>query len=261
MRAGDAEHAGGAAGGRPPVVGAPEDAAPEDAARVPLDARGAQTAAATRVILRPLANPLPLGFLGLFFSTMLLAGVELGWVPESQERYLAVGALVLTVPVQFIACVYGFLVRDLVAGTGMGLLAGSWATIALVILLTPPGSKSPGLAWILVLAGTALTVPAFAASQAKVLAAIVNQTTALRFWVTAVYEWGAPHVWETAAGALGIALGVLALYAALAFEVEDQRRETVLPTFRRKSGLVAMTGDLAHQVTRAHNEAGVRKQL
>lgn len=220
-----------------------------------------QSAAATRIFLRPLANPLPLGFLGLFYATMLVAGVQLGWVPLSQERYLLIAVLIFTVPVQLIACVYGFLVRDLVAGTGMGLLAGSWGSIALVLLLSPTGSRSAGLAWILVLAGTTLCVPAFAAAESKVLAGAVNFTTAIRFWVTAVYEWGAPHVWETAAGAVGVALGVLAVYAALAFEIEDQQRRTVLPTLRRGSGEMAMTGDLAEQVNRAHNEAGVRKQL
>lgn len=219
------------------------------------------TAAATRVVLRPLATPLPLGFLGLFFATMLVAGIQLGWVPVSDQKDLAIGILVLTVPVQFIACVYGFLVRDLVAGTGMGLLAGAWGTVALVLLLSPPGSTNAGLAWVLVLAGTALLVPAFAAGQAKVLAAAVNILTAVRFWVTAVYEWGGSHAWETAAGAVGIALGVLALYAALAFEIEDQRRRTVLPTLRRKAGKKAMTAGLAQQVDQAHNEAGVRKVL
>lgn len=226
-----------------------------------LDARSAATAAATRVIVRPLATPLPLGFLGLFLASMLFAGAQLGWVPTDQEKYLAVGILVFTVPVQFIACVYGFLVRDLVAGTAMGLLAGSWGAVAVILLLTPPGSTSAGLGWILVLAGTTLTVPAVAAGHAKLLAAAVCLMTAARLWVTAVYEWGAPHVWETAAGAVGVALGALALYASLAFEIEDQRRKTVLPTFRRGPGEQAMTGDLAHQVDKAHNEAGVRKQL
>ncbi|HTX62999.1 MAG TPA: hypothetical protein VMD28_05140 [Acidimicrobiales bacterium] len=220
-----------------------------------------ETAAATRIFLRPIATPLPLGFLGLFFATLLVAGMQLGWVPPNQDRYLAVGILVFTVPVQFVACVYGFLVRDLVAGTGMGLLAGSWGTVAVVLLLGRPGSTSAGLAWILVVAGAALVVPAFAAAQSKLLAAAVNLMTAFRFWVTAVYEWGAPHAWETAAGAVGVALALLAFYAALAFEVEDQRRETVYPTYRRGAGVIAMTGDLAAQVDKAHNEAGVRKQL
>lgn len=227
----------------------------------PATAQAAANAAITRIVLRPLATPLPLGFLGLFLATVAVAGLQLGWVPASQQHVLAIGILVFTVPVQFIACIYGFLVRDLVAGTGMGLLAGSWGTVALVLLLSPPGSRSAGLAWMLVLGGFTLAVPAAAALQTKLLAGAVNLMTAVRFWVTAVYEWGAPHAWETAAGAVGIALGALAVYAALAFEVEDQRRETVLPTFRRSSGALAMTGDLVDQVSRAHHEAGVRKQL
>jgi len=234
---------------------------PEPAPRVVVDDASAQNAVATRIVLRPLATPLPLGFLGLFVATMLVAGIQLGWVPVDQSRYLAIGILVLTVPVQFIASVYGFLVRDLVAGTGMGILAGSWATIGIVLVVAPPGSTSVGLAWLLVLAGMAMCVPAVAAGMTKVLAAAVNFMTALRFWLTAVYEWGAPHVWETAAGAAGVALALVALYAALAFELEDQRRRTLLPTFRRRSGLVAMTGNLAAQVSEAQHEAGVRKQL
>lgn len=223
--------------------------------------RVAETSAATRVVLRPLATPLPLGFLGLFVATIAMAGLELGWVPKTQGHILAIGILVLTVPVQLIACVYGFLVRDLVAGTGMGILAGTWGLIALSTLLSPPGAVSAGLAYFVVMAGAALCVPATAALQSKLLAASVNLLTAIRWWVTAVYEFGAPHVWKTAAGGVGVALAVLAIYAALAFELEDQRRSTVLPVFRRGSGLEAMTGDLYTQVNKAANEAGVRKQL
>lgn len=232
----------------------------ESRPRVPT-APAAVNAAATRIILRPLATPLPLGFLGLFVATTVIAGLQLGWVPTRQAFVLSVAVLVLTVPVQLIACVYGFLVRDLVAGTGMGILAGSWATLALTQLLSRPGSKSAGLGMVLCVAGVALSIPAVAALQSKILAGSVLLGTAVRFWVTAVYEWGAPHVWETAAGAVGIALAALALYAALAFEVEDQRRETVFPTLRRGSGELAMKGDFTDQVSKAHHEAGVRKQL
>lgn len=242
---GPAAPAGGVAPWETPRAGAPD----------------VDNAARTRIVLRPLATPLPLGFLGLFLATMLLAGMQLGWVPQSQQHVLAIGILVFTVPVQFIACIYGFLVRDLVAGTGMGLLAGSWATVGIDLLLSPPGGRSAGVAWLLVLGGFSLLVPAAAALQTKLLAGAVNLMTAFRFWVTAAYEWGGPHPWETAAGVVGVALAALAVYAALAFEMEDQRRETVLPTFRRGAGTTAMTGDLAAQVSRAHNEAGVRKQL
>ncbi len=142
-----------------------------------MDEPSAQSAAATRILLRPLATPLPLGFLGLFFATMSVAGLQLGWVPVAQGKYLALAILVFTVPVQLIACVYGFLVRDLVAGTGMGLLAGSWGMVALALLFSPPGTTIPALAWMLVLAGTTLCIPAFAASQSKVLAGAVNFIT------------------------------------------------------------------------------------
>lgn len=243
--------------GRARRSGAPD----EEARREPLAVGALENAANTLLVLRPLATPLPLGFLGLFFATMLLAGVELGWVPRGQEKLVVIGVLVLTVPVQLIACIYGFLVRDLVAGTGMGILAGTWALQAVVLLVTPAGSKNPGLAWALVLGGTAVCVPAAAALQSKILAGAVQLATALRWWLTAVYEWGGSHDWRLASGAMGVALGLLALYAALAFELEDQARETILPTFRRASGLEAMSGDLGVQVNRANNEAGVRKQL
>lgn len=223
--------------------------------------RLAQTTAATRIVLRPLANPLPLGFLGLFFATVAVSSIELGWLPADQTRVVAVGILLLTVPVQLIACIYGFLVRDLVAGTGMGLLAGTWGTIATVLIITPPGAASPGLGMLLTVAGVALVVPAAAATESKVLAASVNLTTAVRWWTTAVYELGAPHVWKTVAGSVGLALAALAVYAALAFELEDQRRQTVLPVLRRGSGEQAITGDLYEQVGKASNEAGIRKQL
>lgn len=238
------------------------DAVPVGSSSVPEHERRAlENAAHTRIVLRPLATPLPLGFLGLFLATLLVAGMQLGWVPDTQDKILAIAILVFTVPLQFIACIYGFLVRDLVAGTGMGILGGSWATIAIVLLVSRPGSVSSGLAFVLVVAGCALCVPSTAAATTKRLAGAVNVATALRFWVTAVYEWGGPHVWETIAGGVGIALAALAVYAAVAFELEDQQRRTLLPVWRRRTGEIAMTGDLVAQVSEVQNEAGVRKHL
>lgn len=216
---------------------------------------------ATRVVLRPMANPLSLGFLGLAFATMLFSGLELGWVPASEGKVLALAVLVFTVPVQFIACVFGFLTRDLVASSGMGVLAGTWASTALITLVSPSGSTSPALGLVLVVSAAAVLMPATGAARTKLLAASVNIGTALRWAVTAGFEFSGQTSWEVAAGCMGIALGVLALYASLAFEIEDQMRKTVLPTFRRKAGTTAMRGDLAAQVSAVANEAGVRKQL
>ncbi|MHB1928320.1 MAG: hypothetical protein ACYCUG_02635 [Acidimicrobiales bacterium] len=51
------------------------------------------------------------------------------------------------------------------------------------------------------------------------------------------------------------------LYAALAFEIEEQRRRTVLPTGRRGAGRRAVDSDLAHQVEKVANEGGARRNL
>lgn len=215
----------------------------------------------TRVFLRPLANPLSLGFLGLFFATMLYTGLELGWVPTADSHKLAAAVLVFTVPVQVIACLYGFLARDLVAATGMGVLAGVWAATAVTTLQSRPGSTDPALGLILVMGAAALLMPAVGAAHTKGLAALVMVSASARWGVTAGYEWSGSHAWKIAAGAVGLYLGVTALYASLAFELEDQHRSTVLPTLRMGQGRIAMTGDLASQVDKAANEAGVRKQL
>jgi hypothetical protein len=52
---------------------------------------------------------------------------------------------------------------------------------------------------------------------------------------------------------------VLAVYAALAFELEDNRLRAVLPAFRRGTGRQAMTGGIADELGQVYREAGVRK--
>jgi uncharacterized protein len=48
-------------------------------------------------------------------------------------------------PLQLLASILGFLARDVVAGTGMGLLAGTWLSVALVTLESAPGSTNDAL--------------------------------------------------------------------------------------------------------------------
>jgi hypothetical protein len=129
------------------------------------DQHGADGPQAARVFLRPLANPLSLGFLGLFFATMLLAGVELRWVPLGQEHVVAAGVLVFAVPLQLIACCHGFPARDTAAD--MGVQAGMWAATGVTVLRGKLGSHSPGLGPMLVMAAVAMLVPAAGAAQSK----------------------------------------------------------------------------------------------
>ncbi len=86
-------------------------------------------------------------------------------------------------------------------------------------------------------------------------------TTALRFAVTGGYEWTGATGWKVTAGWVGVALCVLAAYAALAMVLEDARHRTVLPLGRRAGGETAMTRDLQAQLRAIDHEAGIRDQL
>lgn len=217
--------------------------------------------AATRVFLRPIANPFALGFIGLAGATVAVSGLEIGWIPQSERHQAALIVLVFGPLLQTIACVFGFLGRDAVAATGMGLLAGTWAAIGIVLLTTPPGATSTALAMFLFLATAAYLISATTAAMTKLVPALVLATTGTRLCLTAVYELTARTGWEHAAGYAGLVLAFVALYAAASLELESQRKRPLLPTLRRGEGVEALEGDLAAQVSNVSAEAGVRKQL
>jgi hypothetical protein len=213
----------------------------------------------TRVVLRPIASPFALGFIGLAAATVTVAGLELGWVAASDARQVGLVVVVLA-PLQIVACIFGFLGRDAVAATGMGTLAGGWACIGAVVLLTGQDT-SHALGMLLVTAATGVLLSAVTAAQTKVVPALVMATSALRWYLAAVAQLTGGQAWRHAGGYAGLVLGLLALYGAFSLETEDIERRTVLPTLRRGRGREAMSGDLANQLAKLGNEAGVREQL
>lgn len=215
---------------------------------------------ATLVVLRPIASPLPLGFLALAVATGAFASVRLSWIPQDQGHTVALGVLVLTVPLQFLAAVMGFLARDPVAATGMGILSGTWAAACLATLTSPPGAASEGLGIILLMSATCLLIPA-AAARTKAVPALVILTSATRFAVTGIAEIDGGDSWMHFAGWVGIALAVLSVYAALALELEGSESRTVLPLGRTGASKKAVDGSLADQVEQVATEPGVRQQL
>lgn len=215
----------------------------------------------TRVMLRPMASPLTLGFLALAVGTFTLAGMQLSWVPVSQSRDVGLVLLVFVFPLQALSSVYGFLTRDTVAGTGTALLSGSWLAIGVVTFTSRPGQTSGALGLLLLGSATALTVPAAVAVAGKPIDSMVVGCTSLRFYLTAAYEMSSSPVWEKAAAAAGLLLAALAFYAGLAFEIEDNRGRTVLPTLRRGPSRTALSGSMAEELSGLYREAGVRKKL
>jgi succinate-acetate transporter protein len=218
-------------------------------------------ATAARIVLRPIGNPLPLGFLALAAATLLVSGLQLQWLQPSDGKAVALILIAFVSPLQLLSSILGYLARDVVAGTGMGVLAGSWLSVGLVQLTSPPGSTSDALGLFLLIAAVAMLVSAGAATTGKLVPATVLATTALRFAVTGAYQLTASADWKLAAGIVGLVLCALAVYAALAMALEDAKRQTVLPLGRRGAGRRSLDGRLAAQVEGIEHEAGVREQL
>src|SRR5579875_2519042 len=175
---------------------------------------------ATRVFLRPIADPFALGFIGLAGDTVTVAGMELGWISHSDALHVGIIVLIFAPLLQVIACVFGFLGRDAVAATGMGMLAGTWAIIGAVMLTSKPGASSHALGTFLFLAGAGMLVSANTAAMSKLVPAIVMALTGLRFILTGIYQFIPTTSWKMAAGIVGLVLGFAAVYGAASLEIE-----------------------------------------
>jgi len=216
---------------------------------------------AARIVLRPIANPLPLGFLALAGGTLVVSALQLGWVATNEATAMGLILIAFVVPLQFVASIFGFLARDVVAGTGMGILAGTWLSVGVLTVDRSAAQPTGVLGILLVLAAVAMLVPAIVAAEGKVVPALVLLTTSLRFATTGVYELTSNVDWKTIAGVVGVVLAVFAVYAALAMALEDAARQTVLPLLRRGTGARSMRGNLREQLEHIERHAGVREQL
>jgi uncharacterized protein len=215
----------------------------------------------TRIVLRPIGNPLPLGFLALAAGTTLVSGVQLEWLDGPEEELTVALALIAFVfPAQVIASVFGFLGRDVVAGTGMGILAVTWLTVGLS-KMAAGAAPNDALGMLLLVAAAAMAIAAAGGGLGKLAALAVLGTTSFRYAVTGIAEIDGGDSWTRVAGITGLVLAAVAFYAALAMLIEDVQRRTVLPVGRRASGRRSLEQGLQAQVERLEGEAGVREQL
>ena len=210
------------------------------------------------VFLRPIGSPLTVGLSGLAIASLVESGLDLGWIAKSQTPQ--VGLVMLAVPfiLQLIACVFSYLARDGATGACVGVLSTTWLGIGL-ISITSGSSTSGALGLLLVASGGLLGVSATATGMAKPLAGLVFVAAALRFEFSGVYELSSNGWWKDASGILGLVVCGLAAYSVLAFELEGQKRQPVLPTFRRGRGERSVRGGWNAQLDGIVHEAGVRE--
>lgn len=214
-----------------------------------------------RVLLRPLGSSLPFGLAGLAIASLVVSGLELGWVPVADGHQVGMLVLVTGVPLQGVACIFALLGRDGPAGSTMAMLSATWATIGLTHLTSPPGTTSTALGLVLLVAAGVLAGGACAQSLGKLVPGLVMLLAAARFALTGLYELTASGGWQDASGIVGLVVTGLAGYAVWALELEGAQQHTVLPLMRRGRGAQAMDGGGATPLGDVAHEPGVREQL
>lgn len=182
-----------------------------------------------RLLLRPVASPTALGFLALGGASLVLSGLELGWYNPVESTVVGLIVLLFAFPTQLIASIFGFLRRDVVVATAMGLLAVTWLSTGVVKLLSTPDSLSAAHGTLLVFAGVAVLVPALTATLGELVPGLVMLLAAVRFVLAGLYELTANQGVHLSAGFVGLVLVVVALYAAVAVVVREYRNTGAVP--------------------------------
>jgi uncharacterized protein len=214
-----------------------------------------------RIVVKPYASALPLGFFSFGIGMLLLAASGVGWISPSEGK--TVGTLLATFvfPLEFLAAVIAFLARDTLAAAALGLFAGSWLAIGMLLREAQPGALSRGLAWYLVAFGIVIASLAIAAAAGKPVLSVILSLACLRAALAAAYEFGAGRGWERAGGWVALVIFAAAMYGGLAFLLEEVHGRTVLPIVRRGGSRDAIEGDLSEQLRGLADEPGVRHTL
>jgi succinate-acetate transporter protein len=217
-----------------------------------------------RVVLTPIATPLPLTFVGLLLATTVLSGLELRVIPSADTHLAGWVLLAVPLPLQLIASLFGFRGRSASAATGSSTLAAAWLAIALSLINAPVDRFTPSrpVGLLAFAVAAALLVPAAAdAYGGSFLPAATLAVTSVRFVLTGVTALAASTGLRDVTGVVGFVVAGVALYAALALELEGSTQRAVLPTFRRTQSSMALVARLGEQVAELEHEAGVRKNL
>lgn len=216
---------------------------------------------AVRVVVRPFASSLPLGFFAFGIGMLLLAGSGNGWLHPSDRHTVGLLLAAFVFPLELVATAIAFLARDTFGATGLGLFSTSWLALGLADLSASQDSLSRAIG--LYQLGFAFTVGllAVAAFGGKPLIGVILLASAARSALSGAHEWGAPSWVNTSAGWLGLAIFAFAMYGGIAFLLEDVQKQAVLPVFRRGASKESFEGDLAAQLQQLADEAGVRQTL
>jgi uncharacterized protein len=211
-----------------------------------------------RIMLRPMASPMPLGLYTVAIATVLVSSLQLGIIPPSGQRevaFLILPAFALQLIVG-IACIAA---RDTIAATLMASISGTWLADSLSYLFGTPG-QTEALAVLLFTFTIFITMLAVIARPKAALFAVLV-VAGPRFFLSGLAAASGNANVSRAAGALGFVLAAVAMYTAFALLIEDVRGHTVLPVGRSGSAREAIEGNIASQLRGYEHMAGIRRTL
>jgi succinate-acetate transporter protein len=214
-----------------------------------------------RIVVRPYATSLALGFFSFGIGMLLLGGVSNGWLHPSDQHAVGFILASFVFPLELLAAVIAFLARDSFGATGLGLFTTSWLALGILDIESSQGALSRAVGLYEFGFSFAIVLLAVAAFGGKPLIGVILAASAVRGAFAGVHEWTGPAWTWTAAGWLGVAIFAAAMYGGLAFLLEDVQRRQVLPVFRRGTSRESIEGDLHAQLRELADEAGVRKTL
>nr|WP_328911579.1 GPR1/FUN34/YaaH family transporter [Streptomyces sp. NBC_00234] len=212
----------------------------------------------TRIVLRPIASPMPLGFFTVSIASVMTGCLQLGLF-ETEARKAVALCVLPAFALQFLVSILAFGARDVIAATLMGTFAGSWLAYALVMFSgVPEGLPVLGVFNLAFLCFGALMASVTRSKRALWLVLVVS----LPRWAATGLSGLTGAEWLThTSGALGLLVALVAMYAAFALMLEDMRSEEVLPIGRSGPAQTAVEGDLAVQLRNLERHAGVRRTL
>jgi succinate-acetate transporter protein len=215
----------------------------------------------TRIMVRPLGSPLPLGFFAFAIGSTLIGALDVGWIPPSESRALAVAMLCFVGPLELLASVLAYLARDTAGGTSLGFFGASWVTLGAWFLISPADNRLATLAVFAFAEALALLLLAAASVSTKPMFAVVLLLATARMVLLGVRHLGVGRGLATAEAIVSALAAAMGFYAALALLFEDMTKRTVLPLLRRKKARTAIHGELADQLQDIERTPGVRQQL
>jgi succinate-acetate transporter protein len=201
---------------------------------------------ATRVTLQPIAAPSALGLAGLSVATLLFGTIEATWWGSSAS-FRGIAPLCFTFGgiAQFLAGMWAYKARDVVATLVHGAWAAFWTAFFILQILQANGSvptvapNAPDLVfgmWMVALAYITITCALGALLEnGAVFLVLAALATAASLSAAGYISGGFDSGWTTAGGWAFVVSAGLAWYAVTAMVLHGIAGKWILPTFPRMS--------------------------